>query len=244
MLHQGSWQELGGTRVNHGHAAQHLTHDDLDVLVVDGHALVTVDLLHFVDQVLLHATAAEYAKNLVRIGRALEQLLTHLDVVTIAQWSLHSAGAQGCEPLTLGQFLVHNVFGAIVGNDRDRVEGLVVLDLQLAIDRGDGGLGLWHTSFEELLHTWKTTRNVATHTTEVEGTHGQLGTWLANGLCSHNAHGLADFHLLAGRHRASVAGGAQAGCGGTGHHGAYLNELDASVDQTVHVRLVDNFSLS
>ena len=34
------------------HPAQHLTNDRLDVLVVDLHALQTVDFLHFVDQVL------------------------------------------------------------------------------------------------------------------------------------------------------------------------------------------------
>ena len=35
------------------HLAQHLADDDLDVLVVDFHALEAVNFLHFVDQVLL-----------------------------------------------------------------------------------------------------------------------------------------------------------------------------------------------
>ena len=44
---------VGGAGVEDRHATRHLPHDDLDVLVVDVHALRGVHDLHLVDQVLL-----------------------------------------------------------------------------------------------------------------------------------------------------------------------------------------------
>ena len=50
-------------------AAQHLANDHLDVLVVDLHALESVDLLDFVDQVLGERLLAEHLEDVVRVGR-------------------------------------------------------------------------------------------------------------------------------------------------------------------------------
>ena len=52
-------QELGVADLLDADAAQHLPHDDLDVLVVDAHALEAVDLLDLVDQVLRERLLAE-----------------------------------------------------------------------------------------------------------------------------------------------------------------------------------------
>ena len=51
-------QQLGVARRVDAHLAQHLANDDLDVLVVDGHTLGPVDLLHLVHQVELDGVAA------------------------------------------------------------------------------------------------------------------------------------------------------------------------------------------
>ena len=51
------------------HAAQHLANDHLDVLVVDLHALQTVDVLHFVDDVARQFFDALQAQDVLRIGR-------------------------------------------------------------------------------------------------------------------------------------------------------------------------------
>ena len=53
--------EVGVADLLDPHAPQHLAHDDLDVLVVDGHALQAVDLLHLVHQVALQLAVAEDA---------------------------------------------------------------------------------------------------------------------------------------------------------------------------------------
>ncbi len=49
--------------------AHHLAGDHLDVLVVDVHALQAVDLLDFVDQVLLQFLLTEHVENVVRVRR-------------------------------------------------------------------------------------------------------------------------------------------------------------------------------
>src|SRR5207302_287795 len=46
---------------------QHLTHDHADVFVVDLHALEPVDLLHFIQEVLLHRPRALDAQDVVRV---------------------------------------------------------------------------------------------------------------------------------------------------------------------------------
>ena len=51
------------------HLAEHLVEDDLNVLVVDLHALRTVDVLHFRQQVLIQRFFALDAKNVVRNDR-------------------------------------------------------------------------------------------------------------------------------------------------------------------------------
>ena len=58
-------------RIDDAHLLQHLLHDHANVLVVDLHALQAVDLLHFVEQVLLHRARALDAQDVVRIHRGL-----------------------------------------------------------------------------------------------------------------------------------------------------------------------------
>ena len=54
------------------HAAQHLANDHLDVLVVDLHALQTVHVLHFVDDVARQRFDTQQAQDVLRIGRAVD----------------------------------------------------------------------------------------------------------------------------------------------------------------------------
>ena len=63
------------------------------MLVVDLHALQTVDLLHFVDQVLGERLLAEDLEDVVRVGRAVHQRLAgahavafvHREVLALAR---------------------------------------------------------------------------------------------------------------------------------------------------------------
>jgi len=63
--------------------AHHLTNDNLNVLIVDVYALLTVNLLDFLDQVVMNGTRIAYAQDVVRAECAVVELLTLLDVLTI-----------------------------------------------------------------------------------------------------------------------------------------------------------------
>ena len=63
------------------HLAQHAGDDDLDVLVVDLHALAAIDALDFVQQVLLHGFFAGDAQDVVRHQRSVDQRLAGFDDV-------------------------------------------------------------------------------------------------------------------------------------------------------------------
>jgi hypothetical protein len=64
-------QEVGVARLNDAPLAQHLPDDDLDVLVVDVHALLLVHVLDLANEVFLHAAHALEFQDLLRIERAL-----------------------------------------------------------------------------------------------------------------------------------------------------------------------------
>src|SRR5437763_964300 len=62
-------EEFGFAALEHAHLLQHLPDDHANVLVVDLHTLQAVNLLHFVEQILLHCARPLDAKNVVRIHR-------------------------------------------------------------------------------------------------------------------------------------------------------------------------------
>jgi hypothetical protein len=74
-------QEVGVALLVDPHLLHHLAHDQLDVLVVDVHALGLVDLLDLLDQVQLGLGPAADGQQLVGIQRALVQLGARLDLL-------------------------------------------------------------------------------------------------------------------------------------------------------------------
>ena len=66
-------QEIGVADLLDLHAAHHLAHDDLDVLVVDRDVLRAVDLLDLVDEVALQLLLAEDREDVVRVDRSVDQ---------------------------------------------------------------------------------------------------------------------------------------------------------------------------
>ena len=93
-----------------------------------------------------------------------------------------------------------------------------VEDLNCSADPADhaGVFLLGPAGFEKLLHPGQTLGDVkASHTTCVEGAHGQLGAGLADGLGGDNSYRLADlspFCLWPGSCR-STSGRRRSGCG-------------------------------
>ena len=82
----------------HAHLLQHLAHDHADVLVVDLDALEAIDLLHLVEQILLHRARALDPQDVVRIHRSLGQPVTGPDAVAF----VHAEVLPGRAPRTAG----------------------------------------------------------------------------------------------------------------------------------------------
>src|SRR5438874_1908447 len=65
------------------HLAQHLAHDDFDMLVVNFDTLESINFLHFVDQVLLQILWSADFQDFMRNNRTFSQLLAFLHEVAL-----------------------------------------------------------------------------------------------------------------------------------------------------------------
>ena len=208
-LDQLAGQQLGVAGLDDRHPLEHLADDDLDVLVVDRHALRAVDLLDLVDQV----HAAPHA------ARGCAAPLAGRSHPTISWWPTST-----CSPSATSR--------------RDRLEigyaissvpssGTTTISRFLSVssmrtrpaDLGDRRDALGLAGLEQLDHTRQTVGDVVTgDTTGVEGTHRELRAGLADRLGGDDADRLADVDELAGRQRAAVAGRAGADLALAGQH--------------------------
>src|SRR3954470_5420390 len=179
---------------------EHLTHDQLDVLVVDVHALGLVDLLDLLDEVDLDAgpplgrRLAAVRQELVRVEVALVELDADLDLLALVD---EQAGAPR-ERLAV-------LLAGVVGDDDGA--GLVgVLDRDHARDRGDLRQALRLARLEQLHDARQAVRDVrAGDAAGVERPHGQLRAGLADRLRGDDAHRVADLGGDARGQRAAVA---------------------------------------
>ena len=91
-------QEVGVARLLHADAAGHLAHDQLDVLVVDRHALVAVHLLDLFDEVQLGLADALDLHELLRIEGAVDDRVAGLDLLAVddVEAGAERAGSTSC----------------------------------------------------------------------------------------------------------------------------------------------------
>src|SRR5678810_954884 len=76
-------QKLGVADFLDLHPAQHLSNNHFDVLVVDVHALQTIDLLDFVYEVFLQTTHTQNSQNIVRVQRSIHERLAGTNTIAI-----------------------------------------------------------------------------------------------------------------------------------------------------------------
>ena len=133
-------------------------HDHADVLVVDLHALQAVDLLHFVEQVLLHRARALDPQNVVRIDRTLGEAVA----------GAHAVALVHAKVLAGGHFVhlrLARLVERTVGVDRRDVDlALAALDLAEphdAVDLGNRRRILRTARLEQLGDSRQTARDVA-----------------------------------------------------------------------------------
>ena len=200
-------------------------HDDLDVLVVNIHALGTVHGVHFLHNVHLGGARAEDAQDLLRIDGAFDQLGAGFDMIAVLD---QHRGATGHR--------VDDRFdGFVVRLQHDLTAALGVFHLDHACELRDRSLALRGTSFEKLGNTRETLGDIGcgSDAAGVEGTQRQLCTRLADGLCRYDANGLTDVHQLVGGQRPAIALGAHTALGVAGEHGTGLDFFHIVSDEIV-----------
>ena len=219
-VHHGAGQQAGAAGVLHPDLLQHLPHHDLDVLVVDVHALQAVDPFNFAQQIHLDAADALDGQQVVRIDGAFGDLVAGFHGLALDDLEGGAVGA-----LVFGQHLAFFLAGA---QDLDFALAGLVADLDHAVVLGDDALALGLAGLEQLFHAGQTLGDVAAgHAAGVEGSHGQLGAGLADGLGGDGAHGLAHVHHVAGGQVAAVAFTADAVTAAAGEDAADIDLLDA-----------------
>src|SRR5579859_2465422 len=129
---------------------QHLANDHLDVLVVDLHALQTIDLLDLVDQVVRQRLDTHHLQDVVRNRVTVHQRVALADIVAF----LHR------DVLALGDQILDRI--AILRHHQNTALGLVVLaEFDAAVDVRDDRVILRAAGFEQLGHTRQTAGDVA-----------------------------------------------------------------------------------
>src|SRR3989441_7848561 len=149
LVDQLAHDELGVADLLDADAPEHLADDDLDVLVVDRHALQPIDLLHLVHEVALQLAIAEHREVVVRIGRPVHEGLAGLHAVALVNADVLAARDQVLLDL------------AVVGPDHDLAHALhEPAHLDPAVDLGDDGLLLGLARLEQLRDARQTARDV------------------------------------------------------------------------------------
>ncbi len=182
------------------HLLEHLAHDQLDVLVVDVHALGLVDLLDLLDEVHLGLGAPADGQQLVRIHRALVELLAGFDLLAASETNSRVRLGKAWRCSSPESSVITTVSALSVSSiDTD------------AVLLGDFRQALRTARLEQLDHARQAVRDVrAGDAAGVERTHGQLRAGLADRLRGDDADRVADLGERAGGHRAAVAGLAHA----------------------------------
>src|SRR5918994_190845 len=197
-------EQLRVAWVVHDHLAQHLAYDDLDVLVVDVHALGAVDLLHLIDQVALgRGAAAAVAEVVLQDGVRADGPFRDRGV----RPDLGALHELGPEQLALDR--VRLALFTIWRSDNYPYlpVGVCLLERDDTVDLGQGRLGLGMAGLEGLDDPGEACRDVlAGDAAGVEGAHRELGAGLPDRLGRDDADGLTDVDRPVGGERPAVTG--------------------------------------
>jgi len=207
------------------------------MLIVDLNALQTVDLLDLVDQVVLHILQTLDGQDILRV----QHTFAGDNVALLHTVTGHHAGMLGeRDGVALNDLCTVLVLAGDLDDD-------ILLGIVLRNDTGDlahDGHALGTAALEQLLNTGKTLGNIFSRcdTAGMEGTHGQLGTGLTDGLCSDDTDGLAQTDGLAVCHIGTVATCADTGLCTAGQQAADLQLGDAGSLDLVGVVQVDHLA--
>ena len=143
-------QELSITRIRNLHLTQHLAHDHFDMLIVDLHALQTINRLHLVHQILLQILRTTHFQQLLRNNRSFRQLLSLVNKVT--RENNHVLVHRDQMLLLAARNRVANHDLPLTFSD--------AAQLNNSLDLSDLSRILRRTRFHQLRHPWQTTGNI------------------------------------------------------------------------------------
>src|SRR5262245_16401517 len=166
-------QELALTRIGDAHLLQHLAHDRADVLVVDLHALQAVDLLHFVEQILLHSARPLNAQNVVRVDGPLGEAVTGAHLVAFMDAQVFA-----------DRNFVYALRSGCWDHDDLTLTALDLAEANRAIDFRDDRRVFRPACFEQLGHARQTARDVA-GLVDLAADLGECSAWLDVLLVTH-----------------------------------------------------------
>ena len=150
LIHLLAPKEPSVARLGDAHFAQHLADDDLDMLVVDGHALQPIDFLDFVDEMLLQLLRPADVKDFMGVNGAFGELLAFLDVVALEDDNVFTDRNQ--------VFFFNRCL--LVFDDNTAFAANTGSEVHDALDLGDFGSVLRAAGLKELSHARQTTRDV------------------------------------------------------------------------------------
>ena len=168
-----------------------------------------VNHLHFFDHICLHAFDTFDLQDVVGVDGTFCQFIACFNYI-----SLHHL-----EPRPIGDGVALGL-STFAGHD-DLPLLLGVTNRDSAGNFTDNRKALWLSGLKQLLYTGKTLCDIVScNTACVEGTHGKLGTWFADGLCCNDAHCFANVDQLACGHVGAITFGTYAVFALTGEHRA------------------------
>ena len=172
QIDHGAGEQVRVTGLLDAHLAHHLADDDLDMLIVDVNALLTVNLQNFLNEVVMNGGRAADTQDIVRGQRAVLQLRALGDDVAVVH---AQAGVR------------HRVDAvvAVVRGDDDVEQAALgrLFEADLTADLGEGRHLLGTARLKQFLDSRKTLGDIAARNAAgVEGSHRQLRTGLADGL--------------------------------------------------------------
>ena len=160
------------------------------MFIVDFHTLQTVYSLNLLDHVILYSTDTLDLQDIVWVYTTFSQLITCLDYLAFCYLDTGTVRDQ----IGLG------VTGLKISNN-DLTFSLGIFDVDYAAKFGDDRKTLRFTGLEKILDTRKTLCDIAAgNAAAMESTHGQLGTWLTDGLSCDDTNSLANLYCLASSH--------------------------------------------
>ena len=134
-------------------------HDHANVLVVDLHALQAIDLLHFVEQILLHRARSLDPQNVVRIDRTFGQTVAGAHAVALVHAQV--LARRHLVQLCLARLVERAVVGSSAAHEDLALAALDLAEPHDAVDLGDRRRILRTARLEQLGDSRQTARDVA-----------------------------------------------------------------------------------